>query len=118
MTVANLQSEDSILVHSGAGGTGQMAIQIAQSVGSEVFVTVGSKEKRSLLMDVYRIPSDHIFYSRDSSFAQDIMQTTHGRGVDVILNSLSGESLVASWECMAPFGRFIELGKADIESNS
>lgn len=118
MTVANLQSEDSILIHSGAGGTGQMAIQIAQSVGSEVFVTVGSKEKQLLLMDVYRIPSDHIFYSRDSSFAQDIMQTTHGRGVDVILNSLSGESLVASWECMAPFGRFIELGKADIESNS
>ena len=118
MTVANLQPEDSILIHSGAGGTGQMAIQIAQSVGSEVFVTVGSKEKQSLLMDVYHIPSDHIFYSRDSSFAQDIMQKTDGRGVDVVLNSLSGESLVASWECMAPFGRFIELGKADIESNS
>ena len=46
------------------------------------------------------------------------MRTTHNRGVDVILNSLSGDNLVASWECIAPFGRFIELGNADVESNS
>ena len=105
-------------IHSGAGGTGQTAIQIAQSIRSEIFVTVSSEEKLLLLMDVYHIPSDHIFYSRDTSFAQDIMRTTHNRGVDVILNSLSGDNLVASWECMAPFGRFIELGKADVESNS
>lgn len=71
-----------------------------------------------LLIDVYHIPSNHIFCSRDTSFAQDIMRTTHNRGVDVILNSLSGDNLVASWECIAPFGRFIELGNADVESNS
>ena len=118
VSLANLQREDSILIHSGAGGTGQIAIQIAQSIGSEVFVTVGSKEKLLLLMDVYHIPSDHIFYSRDTSFAQDVMRMTHNRGVDVILNSLSGDNLVASWECMAPFGRFIELGKVDVEGNS
>ena len=118
ITLANLQREDSILIHSGAGGTGQTAIQIAQSIGSEIFVTVSSEEKKLLLMDVYHIPSNHIFYSRDTSFAQDIMRTTHNRGVDVILNSLSGDNLVASWECMAPFGCFIELGKADVDSNS
>ena len=71
-----------------------------------------------LLIDVYHIPSNHIFCSRDTSFAQDIMRTTHNRGVDVILISLSGDNLVASWECIAPFGRFIELGNADVESNS
>ena len=118
ITLANLQREDSILIHSGAGGTGQTAIQIAQSIGSEIFVTASSEEKMLLLMDVYHIPSDHIFYSRDTSFAQDIIRSTHNRGVDVILKSLSGDNLVASWECMAPFGRFIELGKADVESNS
>ena len=118
INVANLRREDSILIHSGAGGTGQMAIQLAKSIGSEVFVTVSSKEKQLLLMETYGIPSDHIFYSRDSSFAQDIMRMTQDRGIDVILNSLSGESLIASWECMAPFGRFVELGKADVESNS
>ncbi len=38
--------------------------------------------------------------------------------MDVILNSLSGEGLEASWECIAPYGRFIELGKKDITSHS
>ena len=34
-----------------------------------------------------------------------------------MLNSLSGEGLIASWECIAPFGRFVEIGKRDIESH-
>ena len=117
-TIARLRREDSILIHSGAGGTGQMAVQIAQSIGCEVFVTVGSREKRQLMADIYHIPEGHILYSRDTSFAKDIMRVTQGKGVDVVLNSLSGEGLTASWESIAPFGRFIELGKADIEENA
>ena len=117
-TVARLRKGESILIHSGAGGTGQMAIQIAQSIGCEIFVTVGSQEKRQLIMDTYHIPEDHILYSRDTSFAADIKRLTCDKGVDVVLNSLSGESLAASWESLAPFGRFIELGKADIEANA
>lgn len=46
------------------------------------------------------------------------MRLTRGYGVDVVLNSLSGDSLRASWECVAPYGRFIEIGKADISANS
>ncbi|KAL8786450.1 MAG: hypothetical protein Q9213_002766 [Squamulea squamosa] len=118
VTVARLRKEDSILIHSGAGGTGQMAIQIAQSIGCEIFVTVGSHEKHRLLTEIYCIPDDHILYSRDTTFTRDIMRLTQGKGVDVVLNSLSGESLIASWEVVAPFGRFVELGKADIEANA
>ena len=116
--LANLQRNDTVLIHSAAGGTGQTAIQIAQSIGSEIFATVSSKEKLQLLTEVYHIPADHIFYSRDTLFAKEINRRTQNRGVDVVLNSLSGAALVASWECVAPFGRFIELGKADIEANS
>ena len=116
--LANLQRDDTVLVHSAAGGVGQTAIQMAQTIGSEIFATVSSKEKMELLMEVYHIPADHIFYSRDTSFANSLMQRTQNRGVDVVLNSLSGDALVASWECVAPFGRFIEIGKADIEANS
>ena len=43
---------------------------------------------------------------------------THGRGVDLILNSLSGDLLKASRECIAPLGRFVEIGKHDIESHA
>ena len=45
------------------------------------------------------------------------MEATCGRGVDVALNSLAGEQLSATWECIAPFGRFVEIGKRDITSN-
>uniref|UniRef100_A0A8H7KEM4 Enoyl reductase (ER) domain-containing protein n=1 Tax=Bionectria ochroleuca TaxID=29856 RepID=A0A8H7KEM4_BIOOC len=116
--LAQLQKGEKILIHSATGGTGQMAVQIAQSIGAEVYVTVGSDDKKRLVEELYGIPHDHIFYSRDTRFARDIYHATDGRGVDVMLNSLSKEALVASWECLAPFGRFLELGKMDIEENS
>ena len=116
--LARLEKGESILIHSASGGTGQSAIQVAQYLGAEIYVTVGSDEKKRLLVDLYHIPEDHIFYSRNASFAQGVMRMTHGRGVDVILNSLSGDLLVATWECMAPFGRFVEIGKKDIDSRA
>lgn len=116
--LGRLQKGELILIHCGSGGTGQMAVQIAQQLGAEVYVTVGLEEKKQLMMDYYQIPEDHIFYSRDTSFASGIMRMTSFRGVDVVLNSLSGEGLLASWECIAPLGRFIEMGKADIQANS
>ncbi|KAL5041372.1 hypothetical protein BDW71DRAFT_212203 [Aspergillus fruticulosus] len=116
--LAHLCRAESILIHSGAGGTGQMAVQIAQALGAEVFVTVSTEEKKSLLQRLYNIPEDHIMQSRGVSFQRHIMRMTEGRGVDVVLNSLSGDGLIASWECIAPYGRFIELGKTDIEANS
>ncbi|KAI1152215.1 polyketide synthase PksD [Nemania diffusa] len=116
--VARLQRGEKILIHSAAGATGQAAVQISQMLGAEVFATVGHKHKKDLLMTLYNIPEDHIFYSRDTSFADSVMYATDNYGVDVVLNSLMGEGLRASWECIAPYGRFIELGKADIHANA
>ncbi|KAI0882851.1 uncharacterized protein GGS22DRAFT_180934 [Annulohypoxylon maeteangense] len=118
VNVARLQPGEKVLIHSGAGSTGQMAIAIAKLLGAEVFTTVGFDDKKRLLMDQFDIPEDHIFYSRNTSFAKGVMRITNGRGVDVVLNSLSGEGLQASWECIAPYGRFVEIGKADIETNA
>ncbi|KAF3903982.1 hypothetical protein AA313_de0201300 [Arthrobotrys entomopaga] len=112
--VARLGSGERILIHSGAGGTGQAAIQIAQYLGAIIFTTVSTQEKRDLLTTKYKIPSDHIFNSRDTKFATEIKRMVGS--VDVILNSLSGDALFSSWECMAPFGRFVEIGKKDIQS--
>ncbi|KAK6539088.1 hypothetical protein TWF694_010628 [Orbilia ellipsospora] len=112
--VARLEAGESILIHSAAGGTGQAAIQIALYLGATVFATVSTQEKRDLLTTKYNIPPDHIFNSRDTKFAAEIKRMAHG--VDVVLNSLSGDVLFSSWECMAPFGRFVEIGKKDIQS--
>lgn len=111
--IAKLSKGETILIHAAAGGVGQAAIHLAKNVGAEIFATVSSPEKRALLVNEYGIPEDHIFSSRDLSFAKGIMRMTNNRGVDVLLNSLSGEALRRSWDIMAPFGRFIEIGKKD-----
>lgn len=112
--VARLMKGQSILIHSGAGGTGQAAIQVALYCGAEVYTTVGTAEKRMLLAELYGIPPERILNSRDLSFADEIQRLTNGKGVDVVLNSLAGDALVASWECVAPWGHFLEIGKKDI----
>lgn len=116
--LARLREGETILIHAGAGGTGQAAIQVSQYCGAEVFATVSSEAKKQVLMGEYGIPEDHIYYSRDTSFSKNIMRATGHKGVDVVLNSLAGDSLVASWECIASYGRFIEIGKKDVLSNS
>ncbi|KAL3473806.1 hypothetical protein BJX99DRAFT_272015 [Aspergillus californicus] len=115
--VARMRAGESILIHSGAGGTGQATIQLAQALGATVFSTVGSDAKRRFLIDVYNIPEQHIFSSRSTQFRDAVMVRTDGRGVDVVFNSLAGESLRASWECLAPNGRFLEIGNKDILAN-
>jgi len=118
--VARLQRGETILIHAAAGSTGQMAVKIARYLGAEVFVTVGTDTKRQLLMETksLNIPESHIFYSRNTDFADGIKRATNGRGVDVVLNSLSGPGLLASWDCVAPNGRFVDIGKSDIMANS
>lgn len=114
--VAHLQKGERILIHAGTGGVGQPAIMMAQHTGAEVFTTCSTEEKRNLLMDHYKLDSDHILSSRDASFADAIMAQTGGAGVDVVINSLSGPLLKATWDCMARFGRFVEIGKVDFEA--
>ncbi|KAJ5692411.1 reducing type I polyketide synthase [Penicillium macrosclerotiorum] len=116
--LAKIRKGETVLIHAAAGGTGQAAVQIAQHLGATVFATVGSKKKKDLLVQEYGIPEERIFYSRDTSFAQGIMRATGGRGVDVVLNSLAGDSLRASWACIANYGRFVEIGKKDVLENA
>ncbi|CAN8096766.1 unnamed protein product [Discula destructiva] len=83
-------------------------------VGANIFCTVGNEEKREYLVSQMGIPSDHIFDSRSETFHPAVMKATGGRGVDIVLNSLSGPLLHASWRCVAKFGSLIEIGKRDL----
>lgn len=116
--VARARPGQTILIHAAAGGVGQAAIQIAKHLGLEIFATVGSADKRQLIQEVYGLAEDHIFNSRDLSFAKGVKRMTDGRGVDCIINSLSGEALRQTWHCIAPFGTFVEIGMKDILSNT
>ncbi|KAH7027192.1 uncharacterized protein B0I36DRAFT_412585 [Microdochium trichocladiopsis] len=117
--IARMQPTDSILIHAATGGVGQAAIVLAQHFGvatRNMYVTCSSEAKRRLLVDEYGILPHNIFSSRDTSFVQGVMAATRGRGVDIVLNSLSGALLGASWDCVARFGRFLEIGKVDLEA--
>lgn len=116
--VARLSRGETILIHAAAGGVGQAALRLAQWIGAEIFATVGSPEKKAFLMDTFGISEDHIYCSRDISFVDCIKLTTKGKGVDVVLNSLAGEALKASLDCLAHFGRFVEIGKQDLMVNT
>lgn len=116
--LGRLTEGESVLIHAAAGGVGQAAIMLAQQRSAEIFATVGSLDKKQHIMKEYGIPEDHIFYSRDTTFSTAIRQATGGQGVDVVLNSLGSEFLRESWNLLSPFGRFIEIGKADITKNS
>ncbi|HEY2001214.1 MAG TPA: SDR family NAD(P)-dependent oxidoreductase, partial [Acidobacteriaceae bacterium] len=111
MEVARMQKGDWVLIHAAAGGVGLAAIEIAKAVGAKIIATVGSKEKENY---VRALGIQHIFDSRSLDFSAGVMEVTQQRGVDIVLNSLSGEFISRGLDVLAPYGRFLELGKRDI----
>jgi len=108
--LAQLQPGEKILIHSAAGGVGMAAIQIAQNIGAEIYATASTPKWK--LLESMGVAN--IMDSRSLDFAQQIRSTTGGKGVDVVLNSLSGEFIAKSIEVLNPQGRFIEIGKQGI----
>ncbi|XP_013390789.1 fatty acid synthase isoform X1 [Lingula anatina] len=114
-----MRKGERVLIHSGSGGVGQAAISVALHYGCEVFTTVGSKEKKQYLMDQFpQLKDKHFANSRDTSFEMDILRATKGKGVNLVLNSLSEEKLQSSIRVLANHGRFLEIGKFDLSNNS
>jgi acyl transferase domain-containing protein/NAD(P)-dependent dehydrogenase (short-subunit alcohol dehydrogenase family)/acyl carrier protein len=113
--IGRLKAGESVLIHAATGGVGLAAIQVARAVGARVFATAGSEEKREYLR---AMGIEHVMNSRTLAFADEVMHLTDGRGVDVVLNSLTGAALVKSVSVLAPYGRFIEIGKRDIDADN
>ncbi|MCW7941441.1 polyketide synthase [Streptomyces hygroscopicus] len=109
--VARLAEGERILVHSATGGTGLAAIAVARYLGAEILATAGNDEKRGYLRGM---GIRHVMDSRSLDFAEQAREATGGKGVDVVLNSLSGPAIRAGLEALRPFGRFVELGVRDI----
>ncbi|APA16269.1 hypothetical protein sscle_16g110390 [Sclerotinia sclerotiorum 1980 UF-70] len=114
ITIGQLKKGQSLLIHSACGGVGLAAIQIAQMIGAEIYATVGSEQKAQYLVKNCNIPRNRVFNSRDNSFVEGVYRETNGKGVDHVLNSLSGELLHETWKCVAPYGKLIEIGKREL----
>jgi acyl transferase domain-containing protein/NADPH:quinone reductase-like Zn-dependent oxidoreductase/thioesterase domain-containing protein/SAM-dependent methyltransferase/acyl carrier protein len=113
--LTRMRPGERILIHAATGGVGQAAIQVARHLGLEVFATAGTPEKRRLLTEM---GVRHVLDSRTLRFADEIMELTGDQGVDAVLNSLAGDFIAKSVAVLAPFGRFIEIGKVDVYRNS
>jgi len=113
--LARLEAGETVLIHGGAGAVGLAALQVAKRRGATIIATAGTGEKRALLRN---LGADFVCNSRTLAFAEEVMGFTGGKGVDVVLNSLAGEAMIRSMDCLKPFGRFIELGKRDFYANT
>ncbi|MFK7835027.1 MAG: SDR family NAD(P)-dependent oxidoreductase [Sulfitobacter sp.] len=109
--VGRMRKGDKVFIHVATGGVGTAAVQLAQAAGAEIFATAGSPAKRRLLKEL-GVP--HVMDSRSLKFADDVMRITKGKGVDILLNSLPGDYIAKGLDIMAPYGRFLEIGKRDV----
>ncbi|KAJ5369424.1 hypothetical protein N7509_014036 [Penicillium cosmopolitanum] len=112
--LGRLASGESVLIHSAAGGVGMAAIQVAKHIGARVYATAGSPARRARVAEM---GVEAVFDSRSVTFHDQVKAATGGQGVDVVLNSLTGIMFSQSVACLAPFGRFLEIGKTDIYRN-
>lgn len=110
-----LMEGETVLLHSASGGVGHAAIQVARVIGAKIIATAGTEEKRQHLRN---LGIEHVFDARSLDFEQRVMDVTQNQGVDVLLNFLPDDFLHASIRILAPFGRLVELGKADIGMNN
>lgn len=103
--VARVQQGERVLIHTATGGVGLAAIEIARARGAEIMATAGSEAKRDYLR---QMGISQVFDSRSLDFADQI-----SGGVDVILNTLSGEAVERGLGLLRPFGRFLQIAMKD-----
>ncbi|WP_433618868.1 type I polyketide synthase [Dactylosporangium sp. CA-139114] len=106
--VANVRPGESVLIHSAAGGVGLAAVQLAKHLGATLFGTASPGKWPALRATGIALAS-----SRTLDFEDAFRERTGGRGVDVVLNGLTGGFVDASLRLLAEGGRFVELGKTD-----
>ncbi|WP_208024436.1 type I polyketide synthase [Amycolatopsis pithecellobii] len=110
--LAGLRAGERVLVHAATGGVGTAAVQVARYLGAEVFTTASTGKQP--ILRALGFDDDHIGDSRTLEFGAKFLDGTGGAGMDVVLNSLSGEFLDASLRLLPRGGRFAEMGKTDV----
>jgi NADPH2:quinone reductase len=102
----NLLEGQSVLIHGAAGGVGHLAVQIAKQAGATVLATVGSREKAAW---VTSFGADRVFVYRDVDFATAVLDWTNGRGVDLVFDTVGGDTFCRSFACTKVYGRVVSL---------
>jgi acyl transferase domain-containing protein/NADPH:quinone reductase-like Zn-dependent oxidoreductase/acyl carrier protein len=112
MNLARIKKSTKILIHAAAGGVGLAAVQIAKLIEAEIYASA-STPKHALLKSK---GLSHVYNSRTLDFADQIKQDTNHEGLDVVLNSFSGDFMFKSLELVKKNGCFVEIGKVNQET--
>lgn len=117
VNAARLEAGEAVLIHDATTALGTAAVSIARHIGAEIYATVAGEAERDALIATGSVAPDHVFGI--AGLTEALKHATGQRGVDVVLNSsVTGEALRQSWHCIAPFGRWVELGMKDMRSNT
>lgn len=109
--VARVRAGERILIQAVAGGVGLAALQIAKHLGLETYGTASSAQKLALAKQ-YGL--DHAIDYKAHDFEREIARLTDGRGVDCVLDSLGGAGLRKGYRSLAPCGRLVTIGGAEV----
>ncbi|TYB45397.1 type I polyketide synthase [Actinomadura chibensis] len=105
--LAEIEPGQRILIHAATGGVGMAATQLARHWGAEVYGTASPGKWHTLRKNGF--DADHIANSRTLDF-----HDAFPGGMDVVLNSLTGDFIDASLDLLKPRGHFLEMGKTDL----
>lgn len=100
-----LRVGESILIHGGAGGVGHVAIQIAKAIGAKVFTTAREEQFEF----VRSVGADVVIDYEKEDYVDVIMRETGGHGVDVIFDTIGGDTLSRSPDALAQLGRVVSI---------
>jgi NADPH2:quinone reductase len=114
-TAAQVRPNETVVVHSAAGGTGSLAVQLAKPMGAgRVIASASSSEKREL---VKSLGADAVIDSAPDDMTQKLLEANDGNPVDVVFDMGGGPVFEQSAEALAPFGRIVVYGIASREQN-
>ncbi|WP_216892207.1 quinone oxidoreductase family protein [Nocardia alni] len=108
MERGNLKADETVLVHSAAGGAGSAAVQLAVNAGARVIATVGSDAKLDICRELGAIAA--INYTTTPDLVKEVLAANAGAGVDVCFDGTGGDLTHLTWSCMAYGGRHVMTG--------
>jgi len=113
----HLQAGQTLLIHAAAGGVGHIALQLAHRIGARIAVTVGDSKKAGLTQ---ALGAEKIINYREQDFVQEILDWTDGRGVDIVFDTVGGDTFLRSLDAARIGGSVVSilatpLNQADVQ---
>lgn len=115
ITRGRIQAGEEVLVHAAGSGIGSMAIQIAKSFGARVITTASTEAK---LQRAVNLGADEVINYTEKKFVEEVLQLTNGRGVDMVVDPVGGQTFVDSIDTLAQRGRLVTCASGSLAGDN